>query len=92
MIAKESEERYKTVIEYGTDNVHVLAMRGKTSDMDIEVLLPTFLDRLFGATMEKRVHKAAQDVQAHCDELNEKLEEIDAVCKAAELPTISPRI
>ena len=90
MIAKDSEERYKVVIEYDDAEVTVCAARGKIIARQTTLTKPSFFDKILGATMEKKIRKATRDLQTLCDELNTLLEEMDTACKAAELSTGDP--
>ncbi len=88
MIAKDSEERYTVIVDYTADEVTVYAARGKLLKViarQTTLTKPSFFDKLLGATMEKKIRKATRDLQTLCDELNVRLEEMDAACKAAEL-------
>ena len=85
MIAKDSEERYQVVVDYTADEVNVCAARGKVIARQTTLTKPSFFDKILGATMEKKIRKATRDLQTLCDELNVRLEEMDAACKAAEL-------
>ena len=90
MITKDSEARYEVVVNYNADEVIVYAARGKIIARQTTLIKPSFLDKLLGATMEKRIRKASHAMQTLCDELNTRLEEMDAACKAAERSTGDP--
>ena len=95
MIAKDSEERYHVVVDYNTDEVTVYVVRGKLLKViakQTTLTKPSSFDKLLGATMEKKIRKTTRDLQTQCDELNASLEEMGAACKAAELPTVLPRV
>ena len=76
MLSKESESLYRVVINYDTSSVSVSVARGAIVEGSVDITPPSILDSLFGATIEKRIHKAARNAQKKCDELNDKLYKI----------------
>lgn len=84
MLSKESESLYRVVMNYDTSTVSVSVARGLIVDSSVDITPPSTLDSLLGATIEKRIHKAARNAQKKCDELNDKLYKMRQACEDAE--------
>ena len=86
MLSKKSKERYHVEINYDTSSVLVAAIRDGESYKQIMVVPPSLLERMLGATLDKRIRTAAQNMQRYCDDENVELDKMKDACETAESP------
>lgn len=77
-------DRYHVELECNENTIVVHQYRNHVSERSIIVNRPWWIERIFGATFEKRVRSERDRCERICKRRNKRLDEAEQICKTVE--------